>query len=65
MRLITGATAKSNICNLYAETGWLPTKKRPDTAKLIMVFKKLFTSKLSYRTSTALSTASKSLQFRK
>ena len=39
LRLITGATAKSNICNLYAESGWLPTQKCLDNAKLIMMFK--------------------------
>ena len=39
MRLITGATIKFNTCILHAESGWLPTEKLLDNAKLIMVFK--------------------------
>ena len=39
MLFITGDTAKSSICNLNAESGRLPTQKRLDNTKLIMVFK--------------------------
>ena len=39
LRLITGATAKSNISQLYIESGWLTTQQRLDNAKLTMIFK--------------------------
>mgnify|MGYP001591838763 CR=1 FL=1 len=39
MRLITGATARSNIANLYDETSWRSISDRCDTAMLIMMFK--------------------------
>lgn len=39
MSLITGTRAKSNICYLNAESGWLTTQKCLDNAKLFMVFK--------------------------
>jgi hypothetical protein len=39
MRLISGATAKSNISKLYKETAWLSIKERRDNAMLLMMFK--------------------------
>ena len=39
MRLIVGATAKSNILKLYGESGWLPTQTRLENSKVTMIFK--------------------------
>ena len=39
MRLITGATAKSNIANLYNETSWPSVMDRRDKTMLTMLFK--------------------------
>ena len=39
MRLVTGATARSNICNLYLETGWLSVNKRIENASMVMMYK--------------------------
>ena len=39
MRLVTGATARSNIANLYTETAWLSFMDRRDRTMLIMLFK--------------------------
>ena len=39
MRLVTGATSRSNIQRLYTETGWLSVKSRIDRAMIIMLFK--------------------------
>ena len=39
MRLISGATAKSNIANLYEETSWKSFSTRRDNAACIMMFK--------------------------
>ena len=39
MRLITGATAKSNIAKLYEDTRWQPLKTRRDQNMLIMLYK--------------------------
>ena len=39
MRLVTGATARSNIANLYTETCWKSLNERWETASLIMMFK--------------------------
>ena len=41
MRLVTGATARSNIANLYEECNWLSVKERIDNASLIMMYKVL------------------------
>ena len=39
MRLITGATARSNIANLYNETGFIDIKTKCNNAMLIMLYK--------------------------
>ena len=39
MRLVTGATAKSNIVKLYEDTAWQSLKDRRDNNMLIMLFK--------------------------
>ena len=39
MRLVTGATARSNIANLYKETSFLSIRERRDNATLIMLYK--------------------------
>ena len=39
MRLVTGATKRSNIAKLYHETGWQSVKDRRDQAMVIMMFK--------------------------
>ena len=39
MRLVTGATARSNIANLYTETSWHSFMDRRDRTMLIMLFK--------------------------
>ena len=39
MRLVTGATARSNTINLYNETAWLTISQRIDAAVLKMMFK--------------------------
>ena len=39
MRLITGATARSNIANLYDETGFMDIKTKCNNAMLIMMHK--------------------------
>ena len=39
MRLVTGATARSNIANLYAETSWPTFAERRDYAMLVMLYK--------------------------
>ena len=39
MRLVTGATSRSNIQRLYDETGWLSTRSRIDGAMIVMLFK--------------------------
>ena len=39
MRLICGATARSNIANLYAETSMLSISERRDHSMLIMLYK--------------------------
>ena len=39
MHLVTGATAKSNIANLYAETSWPSVMDRRDKTMLSMLFK--------------------------
>ena len=39
MRLVTGATAKSNIKKLYTETTWHEISKRIDDSSLIMLYK--------------------------
>ena len=39
MRLITGATAKSNIAKLYEDTRWQTLKDRRDYNMLVMVYK--------------------------
>jgi hypothetical protein len=39
MRLVTGATAKSNIAKLYTDTSWPSMMVRRDNAMLIMLFK--------------------------
>ena len=39
MRLVTGATARSNIQRLYAESGWQTIRARIDMAMVIMLFK--------------------------
>ena len=39
MRLVTGATAGSNIHRLYTETGWLSVRSRIDNAMVIMLYK--------------------------
>ena len=39
MRLITGATKRSNRLKLYAETSWLTIRQRIDIATLIMTYK--------------------------
>ena len=39
MRLVTGATSRSNIQKLYAETGWLSIRSRIDMAMIVMLFK--------------------------
>ena len=41
MRLITGATARSNIANLYEECNWMSVKDRIDNASLVMMYKVL------------------------
>ena len=39
MRLVTGATAYSNVRKLYNETGWLSIRDQIDRAKLMMFYK--------------------------
>jgi len=39
MRLVTGATARSNIANLYLETGWQSIIDRRNNAMLVMLYK--------------------------
>ena len=39
MRIVTSATARCNILNLYSETKWQPINARRNNAKLIMMFK--------------------------
>ena len=39
MRLVTGATARSNIANLYTETSWPSIMDRRDRTMLTMLFK--------------------------
>ena len=39
MRLVTGATARSNIQRLYKETGWQSIHSRCNMAMVIMIFK--------------------------
>ena len=39
MRLVTGATARSNIANLYADTSWQTFSERRDYAMLVMLYK--------------------------
>ena len=39
MRIVTGATARSNINNLYIETGWVPLKNRRLIHALTMLYK--------------------------
>ena len=39
MRLITGATAKSNISKLYEDTVWPTLKEQRDNNMLIMLYK--------------------------
>ena len=39
MRLVTGATARSNIANLFEETSWQSFSDRKDDAMLIMMYK--------------------------
>ena len=39
MRLVTGATARSNIANLYTESSWQSFMDRRDRTMLIMLFK--------------------------
>ena len=39
MRLISGATANSNIHNLYIETALISIRERAENAMLIMLFK--------------------------
>ena len=39
MRLVTGATAKSNIASLYKDTGWSAFNQRKETSILVMFYK--------------------------
>ena len=39
MRFVTGATARSNIVNLYEDTCWKSFLERRDEALVIMIFK--------------------------
>jgi hypothetical protein len=39
MRLVTGATANSNIARLYAETSWQTVRQRSEDASVIMIYK--------------------------
>ena len=39
MRLLTGATANSNIRKLYGETGWQSVRERSDETTVTMVHK--------------------------
>ena len=39
MRLVTGATARSNIANLYLETSWQSFAERRDGVMLVMIYK--------------------------
>ena len=39
MRLVTGATARSNIANLYKETAWQSFRERRDNQMLVMLYK--------------------------
>jgi len=39
MRLVTGATARSNIANLCEETKWQPISQRRDRSMQIMLYK--------------------------
>ena len=39
MRLVTGATARSNIRKLYEETAWIPIRQKCENAMVIMMFK--------------------------
>jgi hypothetical protein len=39
MRLVTGATARSNIAKLYNDVGWQSIKQRCDQAMLVMLYK--------------------------
>ena len=39
MRLVTGATARSNIANLYNETAWQPFSDRRNDQMLVMFYK--------------------------
>ena len=39
MRLVTGATKRSNIAKLFYDTGWQPVSKRRDQAMLVMLYK--------------------------
>ncbi len=39
MRLVCGATKRSNIANLYKDTGWQSVQERRDRAMVIMLYK--------------------------
>ena len=39
MRFVTGATSRSSIQRLYAETGWQTIRSRIDMAMIVMLFK--------------------------
>ena len=39
MRLLTGATARSNIANLYTETSFMSVSERRDHSMLVMLYK--------------------------
>ena len=39
MQFVTGATSRSSIQRLYAETGWQTIRSRIDMAMIVMLFK--------------------------